>query len=297
MVKIRPGTRSREHFEQAERMFLENLSEMECPDRQELYKNIYGTLTPTLKRNLFEDLIDYDLAIAAIADTPATTSKRLQEIVDKDFDQKMKKLNIGKWSSNKAKELLISRAFIVKIVDYKTVIYMPTLTRQGLYFHVLELAEFKSAVGSLYVLTPGSGTTKKTFVIHSHVFERYNQRSGNSEGYGDAQKWLFKEIITSSTSLDGDDLTLEGRLCRGRVFPNLKMVIPSGILLGSSYPVTQDVVEQAPKLQLGNRIVYLKTYVSMDMLSKEQDEEHREAWEEIYEALTPIEKKVINSSR
>lgn len=296
-MKIRPGTRSKEHFEQAEKMFLENLEAVEDEDDRNLYRGLYESLTPRLKQNLFEDLIDYDLALAALAETPATSATRLRDIVDKDFNSRMKKLNISKYSSTKCKALLIGKVLTVKVVDYKTIIYMPTLTRQGLYIHLLELAEYKSAIGSLFILTSGSGkASKKVFVIHSHLFERYNQRSGNSGGFGDAQKWLFKELITSSSSLDGDDLAVEGRLCRGRVFPRLKMVIPSGILLGSSYKIDEEAIEAVPSLPVDGRIVYLKTYVSLDMLTKEQDEEHKEAWDEIYGSLSNIEKKIINST-
>jgi len=296
-VKIRPGTRSKEHFEQAEKLFLKNLEELEDEDDKELYRGLYNSLPPRLKQNLHEDLIDYDLALAALAETPVTDANRLRDIVDKDFNSRMKKLNISKYSSAKCKALLVGKVLTVKVVDYKTIIYMPTITRQGLHIHLLELAEYKSAIGSLFILTSGSGKiNKKVFVIHSHLFERYNQRSGNSGGFGDAQKWLFKELITSSSSLDGDDLAIEGRLCRGRVFPRLKMVIPSGILLGSSYSIDEDAVKSVPSLVEGGRIVYLKTYVSLDMLTKEQDEEHQEVWNEIYGSLSNIEKKVINSN-
>jgi hypothetical protein len=295
--KIKPGTRSKEHFEQAEKVFLDNMDALDS-EKKELYKKLYESLTPKLKQFLQVDLIDYDLALVAIRDTPPTDPNRLRDIVDKDFDKRMKKLNIGKYTSNKCRELLIGRVLIVKIVDYKTILYMPTITRQGLYIHLMELAEYKSAIGSIYVLTSGAGkSSNRVFVVHSHLFERYNQRSGNAEGFGDAQKWLFAELITSASALDDDDLTMEGRICRGRVFPRLKMVIPSGILLGSSYLIGQDAIDMVPSLPLGGRIVYLKTYVSLDMLTKEQDEEHREAWDEIFASLSPLEKKVINSSR
>lgn len=234
---------------------------------------LYNSLDNKYKDMIYQDFEDCFLANEAAEASPETSQERLSKICFDDFFKKMKTLKIDKYSSTKCRSLLLDKQFMVKITDYKTIYYIPSVSRKGLEIRPLEFMEYKTRMGVLFVLKLPE--MQKTLVIHSHLIERYKLRSGIAQSYSEARSWLAKELMVSKSVMDKNDQKPEGCICRGYFYPTSYRVLASGLMLGSSYS-SED----------GNHsIEYYKTYLPMDMLKQDQDRIHEEVWDRIMEIV------------
>lgn len=215
----------------------------------------YCKCNPDKKDNTFKQLKDFDYLANTFKESRSFSSNHhLKYLVEKDIDQKMKVSGATKITSKSFKEKYWNKYHYIK-QDNLHIMYT-IYGKQGQY-SITFLERIVTSRGSLYAITLSDS---EAVLIHHHVLERYEERAGVvSNDRLEAIKWILKEFNHAHTVFG------EREFDKGFLFKDVYCVMASGMMLGN----------------LMRGFLFFKTYIPMNMLDKDQDNMHEEAWKEI----------------
>lgn len=229
----------------------------------ELLTQLYNSLSLEYKEKMKQEWEDIKLITKHFDEAMAihdAMDRRLQRIAELDLAARAKRMNIGKLSSEKSRQLLGNKNFTIKEGEHYISYALLTTKRPHLVASVT--TKFKTDKGSWYI----NSDEKGVLIFTGHCVDRYMERN-SIPSFEDALSRLTNELFQSSGVHDTSDTDIRGRICRGRILPHAKYYLGSGMLLGFG------------GVSSNRSIMFFKTFISVSMLRESQDEEHAKAWE------------------
>lgn len=230
--------------------------------------NRYKECNPKKSDNTLKQLRDLDFVLKVFGrdkgiDVVERHEYRKQAL--EDLTQKMKSCGATKLTSVKFKEKYWNKHHYIK-KDNCHILYV--VFGKG-DVAVSAMQRIPTNRGSVYLMFPNDGDD--AILIHHHVFERYESRSGVvNNDRTEAIKWILKEI--NHARIDEKPYKPE----YGFFFKDAYITLASGLLLGSRI----------------RNVAFFKTYISMNMLDEEQDKYHEESWNSIVNSIKKMKKLV-----
>jgi hypothetical protein len=181
-----------------------------------------------------------------------------------DFQQRLKKSGITKVNSVNAVARFYNKYFM-RTIDQCRIMYC-IYGRKKFRHHFSYLDRVPTSRGSVYVASVDfeGDSNRLELILSPHIFDRYEERLGISKDRLKTIEWFLKESMHLQLNIVNEVDHENGFFLR-----NVVACIPSGFILG----------------YLFRNVMYLKTYVYMDMFTEEQHRDHHEYWQTIEKSI------------
>lgn len=204
------------------------------------------------------------------------------KMVSKEMNSLMKKYNITKPTSAKAKAMLHNKYHRLHLgYDHNGdnlgfLIYV--MGNKGVFIKEMISARTNKCNIMFYAHRTPDGLIITIF--QSHLLHRYGERADIPDGTLNQKiDWLLKETVNSQVDINTDDVSmsiLDNVRKTGHFAIETNLHIATGTLLGKTYPWDSNGI---------SAVVFYKTFISTDLFNKSQDKAHQEAWDSIYEEI------------